>query len=345
MVGKVSGTKACVVAATLALAPAVVLAAEEAQPGGDASIVASLDTPKDHLSCEDAAAQTQVFFQFANPPFVIQEVTLYLDGKGVADDAIDSHWPTITLKSGLHPGRNTVDVVATGENGRTLNRRLVVLVGSAVAEDEVPPARVSCDQTVASTGDIEDDDADQNEPEPVIVENEPRRFDRQPEIVEDGPVYVYRPYPVVAFDPFVPIVPVFGFGFFYSHYHPYYRPPVVVYRPYYPRYRHYPSPDPRGYWGPRHGGAPRPGHDHHDYPRDPRGSGGPGNYDGGHHGGHGGGDRGGSGGPPHGSPGGPGPTGGHSAPPPVSAPPGGHGGDHVNPNPKGGSGGPRPSRP
>lgn len=229
----------------------------------DEAVVASLNLPPDHLNCEDAAAQTSVYFNFPQPPFQITQISLYLDGHGVPEDTVETHWPTVTLTSGLHPGRNTVDVVASGASGQTLNRRLVVLVGNAAGGDAVPPAHVACDNTIASTADDDESDEVEGEPEPVVVEPQPRVVVReQPEVVYyDTPVYIYRPYPVVAFDPYVPIIPFFSFGIFYSHYHPYYRPPVVVYHPHRP-YRG----DPRWHGG----GYYYDGHRPDDHRRDDR---------------------------------------------------------------------------
>src|SRR5690349_21529235 len=70
--------------------PLLAAAAETDQP-----IVASLNPPPAGLACAAAAAATSVYFQFANPPFEVSQISLYLDGKGVAQDAIEDHWPTV----------------------------------------------------------------------------------------------------------------------------------------------------------------------------------------------------------------------------------------------------------
>ncbi|MDR3417866.1 MAG: hypothetical protein P4L83_16960 [Nevskia sp.] len=241
------------VAAVLAAAP---LLAALPLPGlaADQSIVASLNPPPAGLSCTDAAAATSVYFQFANPPFQITQVSLYVDGQGVPQDAVSEHWPTVTLSKGLHAGRNTVDLVANGASGQHIERRLVVLVGGSADANDVTPAIVDCnDGAVAQlapadpalanpplAGEVAPSVVGGGEPEPVTVVDTPPPavYDEPaavayPAPVYPAPVYVYTPYPVVAIDPWVPLLPFFAFGFFYSNYHPYCPPPAVVYNSYY----------------------------------------------------------------------------------------------------------------
>lgn len=234
-------------AAALGLLP-LTWPALAADAAGAEPIVASLNPPPEGLSCDQAAAATSVYFQFANPPFQISQLSLYLDGKGVAQDAIDEHWPTVTMKSGLHAGTNTVDIVANGDNGQHIERRMVVQVGGT-ATDSAGVAQVSCNDAVAQAPQTVPQPYDGNAPpvadagevaeeppEPVVVEQSPPVVYEEPApVVYDypAPVYVYNPYPVVAIDPWVPFVPLFGFGFFYSHYHPWYSPPRVVVNNYY----------------------------------------------------------------------------------------------------------------
>jgi len=215
-------------------------AADAGQP-----IVASLNPPPAGLACDAAAAATSVYFQFANPPFQVSQVSLYLDGKGVAQDAIEEHWPTVTMTKGLHPGTNTVDVVANGDNGQHIERRMIVQVGGAAAGDGT--AVVACGdsaavaQAVPAAPEVIDETAPSvvggDEPEPVVVEDAPPVIYETPPptVVYDypQPVYVYNPYPVVAIDPWIPLVPFFSFGFFYSNYHPWCPPPHVVVNNYY----------------------------------------------------------------------------------------------------------------
>lgn len=253
--------------------PLLAAAAETDQP-----IVASLNPPPAGLACDAAAAATSVYFQFANPPFEVSQISLYLDGKGVAQDAIEDHWPTVTMTKGLHPGTNTVDIVANGNSGQHIERRMVVQVGGAAAGGN-GSAQVNCDDgtTVAQAPqpqavvpadapEVVDETAPSvvggDEPEPVVVEdNPPVVYEQPPAVVYSypAPVYVYNPYPVVAIDPWIPLVPFFGFGFFYSHYHPWYAPPRVVYNNYY----HGGGWGGGGGWhgggGGWHGGGPGPG--------------------------------------------------------------------------------------
>ncbi len=242
--------------AVLALAPLLgaVSATSQAQDqtqatGGDQPIVASLNPPPAGLDCAAAAAATSVYFQFANPPFQVSQISLYLDGKGVAQDAVDEHWPTVTLSKGLHPGSNTVDIVANGASGQHIERRMLVQVGGA-SDGAAGTAQVACDDAAAAqqpapqavdpgAGSWDDQTqygAVSSEPAPVVIEDSPPVvYDYSPQVVYDypPPVYVYSPYPVVAFGPWVPFVPFFGFGFFYSHYHPYCESPRFVNGGYY----------------------------------------------------------------------------------------------------------------
>jgi len=239
--------------AVLALAPLLgaVSPASQAQSqaaGGDQPIVASLNPPPAGLDCTSAAAATSVYFQFANPPFQISQISIYLDGKGVAQDAVDEHWPTVTLSKGLHPGSNTVDIVANGASGQHIERRMLVQVGGA-SNGATGTAQVACDDAAVAQqqaplatdpGAGSWDDQTQygavGDPPPVVVQDSPPVvYDDPPQVVYDypPPVYVYSPYPVVAFGPWVPFVPFFGFGFFYSHYHPYFGSPRFVNGGYY----------------------------------------------------------------------------------------------------------------
>ena len=230
--------------AALALIPALgaVSATAQAQTQGtDQPIVASLNPPPAGLACDAAAAATSVYFQFANPPFQVSQISLYLDGKGVAQDAVDEHWPTVTQSKGLHPGSNTVDIVANGASGQHIERRMLVQVGGAADGAAAGTAQVACDDNAVAQQGVEPGEVaavdpnqpivDDSEPPVVVVQDTPQViYDTQPQVVYDypPPVYIYTPYPVVAFGPWVPFVPFFGFGFFYHNYHPYFSPPRVV---------------------------------------------------------------------------------------------------------------------
>jgi len=252
--------------AALALAPLLIATspaslAQSQSQSADQPIVASLNPPPAGLSCDAAAAATSVYFQFANPPFQISQISLYLDGKGVPQDAIDEHWPTVTLSKGLHPGSNTVDIVANGGSGQHIERRMLVQVGGA-SSGAAGSAQVPCDDNAAAQQAVQQqlpqqapqvadaagdpvnggwDDQTQygaltSDPAPVAVQDGPPAvYDAPPQVAYDypPPVYYYTPYPVVDFGPWVPFVPFFSFGFFYSNYHPWFSPPRVVVNNYY----------------------------------------------------------------------------------------------------------------
>jgi hypothetical protein len=244
---KDSGHRA-LLAAVLALAPllgavaAPAYAEETSQP-----IVASLNPPPAGLNCTDAAAAASVYFQFANPPFQVNQVSLYLDGAGVPQDAVDEHWPTVTLTKGLHPGTNTVDIVANGTSGQHIERRLVVQVGGSAADtgtaqvacdDNAPPQAQQAQQTWDSNSALPDQappavaegaPPPDTAPPPVAYDDSgalPPAYYDQPAVVYDypAPAYVYTPYPLVDLG-WVPFVPFYSFGFFYSNYHPWFPPP------------------------------------------------------------------------------------------------------------------------
>jgi hypothetical protein len=255
---------------------APIAGADDPTAVGDETVVASLNQPPAGLSCADAAAQASVYFQFVKPPFPVKQLSLYLDGHGVPEGDIDEHWPTVTLKRGLHPGRNTVDVVATGEGGQSFDRRLVVLVGLTPTAEDSAAAMVNCNDTAvtqavpeavqsgAASGVVEEEAPAVVEAPPTIIEEGPTYYEGGTVIYEDepvyyypAPVYVYNPYPVVALAPWAPIVPFFSFTFFYSHYHPYCPPPAVAYHPYPPGPGPYPpySGGHGGYAGGGYGGT------------------------------------------------------------------------------------------
>ncbi len=206
----------------------------ETAPAGDNAIVASLNPVPDGLSCNDAAAQAQVSFDFQKPDFDIKQVSLYVDGKGVPQDAVTQQWPRITLSSGLHPGRNTVEIVATGDNDRSIARQLTVLIGATPQAGDDNAAIVQCDDSRSQVAET-----------PPAVEQPQQAIEAPPTVVTgtvyiEDPVYVYHQVPAYPVWPvFVPIVPVvIGYPAFPTWYPPrhYCPPPVVTY---------YPAPPPR----------------------------------------------------------------------------------------------------
>jgi hypothetical protein len=255
----------------IAAAPLLAAAAAPLQSNvvGDEAIVASLNPPPAGSSCTDAAARTSVYFNFAHPQFQVSQISLYLDGRGVPNDAVDEHWPTVTLKGGLHPGLNRIDVVASGAAGQTMDRRLQLQIGNAAGADAAA-VTVACDDAAptaqaAPSGDgpqaVAFGDAAAADPaataavpvpmpNPVPVDNTaaveappPAEVEAPPALVDPAvyadaapasydypaPVYIYSPYPVVALEPWVPFIPFFGFGYFYSNFHPWCPPPVFAY--------------------------------------------------------------------------------------------------------------------
>jgi hypothetical protein len=228
-------------------------------PAADESIVASLSPPENGLPCTEAARQTTVSFDFARPDFEIKQISLYVDGHGVAKDSIEQKWPRVTLVHGLHPGRNTVEIVATGDRNRSAARRLTVLIGETPKSGDVAPAVVNCNAAtsmVSEGPEVVSDESAGAESEPQLVEEAPPI--ERTEVVErtvyvDQPVYVYHTEPFYPVWPvFVPIIPVVigwfpppppppvAYGVWVPH--PYCPPPAVVYNPAPPPHRYPPPP-------------------------------------------------------------------------------------------------------
>jgi hypothetical protein len=248
-------------------------AAQEAGAAPDNAIVASLNDVPQGLSCSDAAAQAHVSFDFQKPDFDIKQISLYVDGHGVAGDAVTQQWPRVTLSSGLHPGRNTVEIVATGDGDRSVARQLTVLIGVPPKNGDESAASVQCDDSrtqVASTPPPAVED--QGDQEAQTVEPPPQVINRT--VYVDQPVYVYHDIPAYPVWPlFVPIIPIVIGSFpppvwYVSR--PYCPPPRVAYYPAPPVYAappvtyrqppHMPPPTSNLYRTPQYNGVPQPLH-------------------------------------------------------------------------------------
>ncbi|MDB5987392.1 MAG: hypothetical protein JWR16_2445 [Nevskia sp.] len=209
----------------------------------DRSIAASVNVPAQGLSCDEAAAQASVSFKALNIPFDVQRVSVFVDGNGLQESAVDQAWPTVVVRQGLHPGRNLVEFILYGPDNQSMDRKQTVLIGTPPTAGDVAPAQIACVGTVAA-----DDEAVQ----PALATEE-TASDAPPAVDPDaayyeGPVYTYYPAPVF----FGPVIPV---GYFSA--------PPVIYAPPPPLffYNHY---------GPRyHGGYY--GHSDHDHDHDHRG--------------------------------------------------------------------------
>ncbi len=216
--------------ASLALAPLLLAVSPPGQAQDSPPIVASLNAPPAGLACEVAAAATSVYFQFTNPPFQVSQISLYLDGRGVPEEAVNEQWPTVTLNRGLHPGSNTIDIVASGGAGQQIQRRMVVQVGG-MSDGSAGQPQVRCDDSATAPPQEMADQAPAGmagaEPQPMAVPDSPPPLDAMPP-PDDGyppPVYLYSAYPAVAFGSWVPLAPFFRFGLFYASYHPHFAPP------------------------------------------------------------------------------------------------------------------------
>ncbi len=212
--------------APLAIYTGSVLA--QSQIAGDDSIVATYSHPsEDSLPCAEAAQRSTVSFEFRRMPFQITQVSLYVDGRGLAPDAVAEDWPRVTLTRGLHAGRNLVEVVATGQSRQSMQRRLTVLVGAEANDDDVSPVEISCLREYAAAPDLVATST------PLIVEAPVEYVQQPPQTVfVDDPMYIYHPMPVYPIYPgvipFISIVYTSSPPVYYYP-RPYCPPPPVVY--------------------------------------------------------------------------------------------------------------------
>jgi hypothetical protein len=207
------------------------------QAVADDSIVASYTPPAaEGLACSEAARQTTVSFEFRRTPFQIRQLSLYVDGRGVSPGVVQEVWPRVTLIAGLHPGRNLVEVVATGDGRQSMQRQLVVLIGEEADDDDVAPVEISCLREYAQSPDV-------IAATPPVVVGPPVQYVQQSTVFVDDPVYIYHPVPVYpvypSVIPFISVVvgspPVYSYPSYPPPYYPppppRYPPPPVVYPP------------------------------------------------------------------------------------------------------------------
>ncbi len=178
------------------------------------NVIASLTQPPGGLACSEAAGQTRVVFDFKQPRADLKQLSVFVNGEGVRKDAISEHWPRLTVLRGLHPGRNTVEIYATGADNKSEAHTLTVLVGEAPRRDDSDDvAIVDC---VGARGQVAERDDEDDSAEPAgeviaeasddadeVIEDVRPEVDDEVEYV-DAPVYVYHPYPVFRFVSFFP---------------------------------------------------------------------------------------------------------------------------------------------
>src|ERR1043165_627081 len=127
-------TLAAVAAASLISLPAV------AAP----RVIASLTQPPGGLDCERAADEAKVVFDFQQPRSDVKQISVFINGEGVPQKDVEQEWPTVTVLHGLDPGRNTVELVAKGKDGKAISHKLVVLVGERPKSRDDDVAIVDC---------------------------------------------------------------------------------------------------------------------------------------------------------------------------------------------------------
>ena len=158
--------------------------------------------------------QTQVVFDFKEPRSDLKQISVFVNGKGLPESAISEEWPRLTVLKGLHPGRNTVEVYATGPDGKTEAHTLTVLAGEPRSRnDKDDVAIVDCVGPRSQVAERDDDDREvigeaSDDADEVIEDVRPHVDDEVDEVdrvvYEDAPVYVYYPYPAFRFVSFFP---------------------------------------------------------------------------------------------------------------------------------------------
>lgn len=178
------------------------------------NVIASLAQPPGGLACSEAVNQTQVVFDFKEPRSDLKQISVFVNGKGLPESAISEDWPRLTVLKGLHPGRNTVEVYATGPDNKTEAHTLTVLAGEPRSRnDKDDVAIVDCVGPRSQVAERDNDDREvigeaSDDADEVIEDVRPHVDDDVDEVdrvvYEDAPVYVYYPYPAFRFVSFFP---------------------------------------------------------------------------------------------------------------------------------------------
>jgi len=191
------------------------------------TVLASVNVSAPGLSCDAAAAQASVTFKVVGAPFTVQRYSVFIDGNGLPESAVDEAWPSVAVHQGFHPGRNLIEFILYGADNQSLDRKQTLLIGTAPNSGDIAPAQIDCVGAVAQddesawpalalngTGQAAgqpsgDQYGNQGVDEPpTVIESTPAYF--------DGPIYTYYPAPVF-------FGPVFSAGYFSA--------PLIIYSP------------------------------------------------------------------------------------------------------------------
>jgi hypothetical protein len=227
------------------------------------SVVASLTQPPGGMACAQAAEEAQVVFDFKEPRSDVKQLSVFVNGKGLREEAIAEEWPRVYVMEGLRQGRNKVEIYTTGADNKTEAHTLTVLVGEARSRnDREDVAIVDCvgggrDRASDASRPAREVIAEASDDTEEVIEDVRPRVDEDVDEVddvgyEDAPAYVYRPYPVFGFVSFFPAY-YYPWPYYYGSYG--YR----SYPQYYYGGRSYGH---AGYYyggGRNHGGSPRGG--------------------------------------------------------------------------------------
>ncbi len=188
-------------------------------------VLASLIQPPGGLDCGRAADEAQVVFDFQQPRSDVKQISVFVNGHGLKESEVTQEWPRLTVKRGLRQGRNTVEAVATGADGKAVSHKLTVLVGEGPKAGEKDVAVVDCGNRTVARGDDDDDDRawgeDIDDVEEDIDEDVAYVEEEVDYLYDYEPRYVYRPYPVFSFIVYQPAY-YYPYPYYYSHY--YHRP-------------------------------------------------------------------------------------------------------------------------
>lgn len=156
---------------------------------GDAAIKVSLSRADSALPCDQVADQTQVYFDGRHAGFKPSHLQVLLNGERVPADQVHYAWPRVTLKGGLSPGRNTVELLVETPNGTEIDRSIVVKVGDSVHSAD--GVSLACQPVVAAA-------APQVET-PVTRVYEVAPAVEPPTVVYSAPVSTYYSYPYYSY--------------------------------------------------------------------------------------------------------------------------------------------------
>lgn len=179
--------------------------AAAAAGAGDAAIRVNLSQVDAAAPCDQVADQTQVYFDGRHAGFKPSHLQVLLNGERVPASQVQYAWPRVTLKGGLSPGRNTVELLVEKPDGARIDRSIVVKVGDSVHSAD--GVSLACQSPVATAA------ASQAEAPVTQV------YETPPTVVYSTPAPVYYTNPYYAYP----------YGYYgYPGYYGYARPTITL---------------------------------------------------------------------------------------------------------------------